>query len=62
MRFAATAALLIAIAIAVPAKADRPVVDPERVKLQEAVTAQGCSGGKVRWNGMKTTASLRSTT
>jgi hypothetical protein len=48
MRFAATAALLIA--IAVPAKADRPVIDPERVKLQEAVTAQGCSGGKMEWD------------
>jgi hypothetical protein len=48
MRFFASTALLIA--ITVPAKADRPVTEPERVKLQEAVTAQGCSGGKMEWD------------
>jgi hypothetical protein len=46
--FLASIALLIAITVA--AKADRPVTDPERVKLQEAVTTQGCSGGKMEWD------------
>jgi hypothetical protein len=42
--------MAILIAITVSAKADRPVTEPERVKLQEAVTAQGCSGGKMEWD------------
>ena len=46
MRFLASTAILIA--ITVPAKADRPVTEPER--LQAAVTAQGCSGGKMEWD------------
>jgi hypothetical protein len=58
MRFAATAVLLIA--IAVPAKADRPVTDPERVKRRKQSRLRAVPA--VRWNGMKTTASLRSTT
>ena len=48
MRFLASTAILIA--ITVPAKADRPVTEPERVKLQGPVTAQGCSGGKMEWD------------
>ena len=43
-------AAVVLIAITVPAKADRPVTEPERVKLQEAVSAQGCSGGKMEWD------------
>lgn len=30
--------------------ADRPVTDEERAKLAEAVKAQGCSGGKMKFD------------
>lgn len=36
--------------IAIPAKADRPVTDAERAKLTSAITAQGCTGGKMEWD------------
>lgn len=32
------------------ALADRPVTDAERARLVEAVTAQGCSGGKMEFD------------
>jgi hypothetical protein len=30
--------------------ADRPVTDDERAKLVSAITAAGCSGGKMEWD------------
>ena len=48
MRFLASMALLIAMVAA--AKADRPVTDDERAKLQAAVQAQGCTGGEMEWD------------
>jgi hypothetical protein len=47
--------LLIAMAFlivaAVPTKADeRPVTEAERAKLTPAISAQGCSGGKMEWD------------
>jgi hypothetical protein len=30
--------------------ADRPVTDDERSKLVSAITAAGCSGGKMEWD------------
>jgi len=30
--------------------ADRPVTDDERTKLVSAITAAGCSGGKMEWD------------
>jgi hypothetical protein len=34
----------------IPAKADRAVTEDEYVKLQSAVGAQGCTGGKMEWD------------
>jgi hypothetical protein len=46
--------LMVSIALlaitSLPAKADRPVTEAERAKLVEAVTAQGCSGGKLEYD------------
>ena len=36
-----------------PARADRPVTEDERVKLTAAVAAQGCSGGKLEFDDGK---------
>ncbi|MBX6742532.1 MAG: PepSY domain-containing protein [Acetobacteraceae bacterium] len=36
--------------IAVPARADRPVTAAERERLVAALSAQGCSGGKMEWD------------
>lgn len=36
--------------LAIPARADRPATDTERVKLQAAVQAQSCSGGKMEFD------------
>jgi hypothetical protein len=33
-----------------PALADRPVTDAERVRLVAAVTAAGCTGGQMEWD------------
>ncbi|ATQ69062.1 MULTISPECIES: PepSY domain-containing protein [Methylosinus] len=35
---------------AAPALADRPLTEEEKVKLQSAVSAQGCSGGKLEFD------------
>lgn len=43
---AITAIVMLALII-VPALADRPVTEAERAKLVEAITAAGCSGGKM---------------
>lgn len=44
-------------AFAVPAVAkDRPVTDQERTKLEEAVKAAGCTGGKMEFDDDKATA------
>ena len=44
------ASVAVLIAIAAPARADRPVTDAERPRLVDAVAAQGCSGGKMEWD------------
>ena len=36
--------------VAIPAKADRPVTDAEHARLADALTAQGCTGGKMEWD------------
>ena len=36
--------------VTIPAKAERPVTEAERARLVTAVTAQGCSGGKMEWD------------
>lgn len=46
----ALASLPFLMAIVVPALADRPVTEDERAKLVAAVTAAGCSGGKLEWD------------
>lgn len=50
-------ALLIGLAsvalTAAPALAGRPVTDQERPKLEEAVKAQGCTGGKMEFDDNK---------
>jgi hypothetical protein len=33
-----------------PALADRPVTDDERAKLEAALTAQGCTGGRLEFD------------
>ncbi|MCY1167435.1 hypothetical protein D9M73_73970 [compost metagenome] len=38
------------ITLATPALADRPVTEAERAKLVAAITAAGCSGGKMEWD------------
>jgi hypothetical protein len=44
----------IAVLASVPAwAADRPVTDQERPKLEEAVKAAGCSGGKMEFDDDK---------
>jgi hypothetical protein len=50
MRTIVSAAFLITILVAAPATAGRPVSDAERASLTAAVTAQGCSGGKMEWD------------
>ncbi len=45
--FASVAVLAVA---AFPAKADHRVSKAERAKLEAAVAAQGCSGGKMEWD------------
>jgi hypothetical protein len=35
---------------ATPALADRPLTEEEKVKLQSAVSVQGCSGGKLEFD------------
>jgi hypothetical protein len=37
----------LALVAAGPARADRPVADDERAKLAEAVSNEGCSGGRM---------------
>jgi hypothetical protein len=44
------ASVAVLIAIAAPARADRPVTDAELTRLVDAVAAQGCSGGKMEWD------------
>jgi hypothetical protein len=46
--FLASVALLVVVTL--PAKADRPVTEAGRAKLEPAVAAQGCSGGKMEWD------------
>jgi peptidase YpeB-like protein len=46
--FFASAALIALVAF--PAKADRPVTEAQRAKLEAAVAAQGCTGGKMEWD------------
>ena len=43
-------AIPVLMALAVPAKADRPLTEAERAKVMEAVKAQGCSGGKMEFD------------
>jgi Peptidase propeptide and YPEB domain len=49
MRTLLASAALLAVA-AFPAKADRPVTEAQRAKLEQAVAAQGCTGGKMEWD------------
>jgi hypothetical protein len=49
MRMLLTSFSLLAV-LAIPAKADRVVTDTERDKLISALTAQGCTGGKMEWD------------
>jgi len=44
------ASVLCTLVVAAPARADRPVTDAERVRLEAAVQAQGCSGGKMEFD------------
>ena len=53
------ASVLCTLVVAAPARADRPVTDAERVRLEAAVQAQGCSGGKMEFD--ETIGSSRST-
>lgn len=47
-------AAVVALCILAPsAFAGRPVTDQERVKLEEAIKAQGCSGGKLEFDDGK---------
>ncbi len=48
MRALTTLAFLIA--VAVPAKADRPVTDDERVRLQRAVEAERCTADGMEYD------------
>lgn len=49
--------LFLSAGVAFPALAkDRPVTDPERAKLEEAVKAAGCTGGKMEFDDDKATA------
>ena len=55
--FAVPAVLFLSAGLAFPAVAkDRPVTDQERTKLEEAVKAAGCSGGKMEFDDDKATA------
>ena len=48
-----TGFLLLAISTAPVMAAERPVTDDERGKLVEAVKAQGCTGGKMKFDDGK---------
>jgi len=49
--FAVPAVLFLSAGLAFPALAkDRPVTDPERAKLEEAVKTAGCTGGKMEFD------------
>jgi hypothetical protein len=55
--FAVAAAVFLSASLSLPAVAkDRPVTDQERVKLEEAVKAAGCTGGKMEFDDDKSTA------
>jgi hypothetical protein len=43
----------LALVAAVPARADRPVTDNEKAKLGDAVSAEGCSGGRMEFDVTK---------
>jgi Peptidase propeptide and YPEB domain len=45
-----SASIVLLAAAMMPAMADRPVTEAERAKLEAAVAAQGCSGGKMEWD------------
>jgi Peptidase propeptide and YPEB domain len=45
-----SASIVLLAAATMPVKADRPVTEAERAKLEAAVAAQGCSGGKMEWD------------
>jgi hypothetical protein len=49
MRTLLASAALLAVVV-LPAKADRSVTEAERAKLEPAVAAQGCTGGKMEWD------------
>ena len=49
MRALLISAALLAL-MAIPAKADRPVIEAERARLIDGVAAQGCTGGKMEWD------------
>jgi hypothetical protein len=42
--------LAVLVSSSLPALADRPVSDAERVKLVAAISGQGCNGGKLEWD------------
>jgi hypothetical protein len=46
--FLASVALIAVVAL--PARADRAVTETERAKLESAIAAAGCSGGKMEWD------------
>jgi hypothetical protein len=50
MRTFLISATLLAVAM-MPAKADRSVTASERARLTDALAAQGCTGGKMEWDG-----------
>lgn len=55
--FTVPALLFVSAVLAGPAMAkDRPVTDQERTKLEEAVKAAGCTGGKMEFDDDKATA------
>lgn len=55
--FTVPAVLFLSAGLAFPALAkDRPVTDPERAELEEAVKVAGCTGGKMEFDGDKAAA------
>lgn len=45
--------VLIACIVAIPALASRPVTEQERAKIEDALRALGCSGGKLGFDDDK---------
>ena len=44
---------VLALATALPARADRPVAEDARAKLSDAIAAEGCTGGRMEFDSAK---------